>query len=62
MRKQAMTPADAKHAAKLYDSGMSITEIVERIGYSYSTIRKSLNQSGVAMRPKGIKRSALKKN
>ena len=56
LRKQAITSADAKQAARLYEGGVSITEIVERIGYSYSTVRKSLHQSGVAMRPKGIKR------
>lgn len=56
MRKQAITPWDAKRAARLYESGLSITEVVERIGYSYSTVRKSLHESGVAMRPKGIKR------
>lgn len=61
MRKQAMTSADAKQAACLYGGGMSITEIVEQIGYSYSTVRKSLHESGVAMRPKGMKRSALNK-
>lgn len=56
MRKQALTSADAKRAVRLYEGGMSITEIVEQIGYSYSTVRKSLHESGVAMRPKGIKR------
>jgi hypothetical protein len=56
MRKQAITPGDAKRAARLYGSGLSITEVVHRIGYSYSTVRKSLHGSGVVMRPKGIKR------
>lgn len=59
MRKQPITPRDAKQAAQLYENGLSITEIVEQIGYSYSTVRKSLNESGVVMRPKGIKRSSL---
>lgn len=56
MRKQAITPRDAERAAQHYESGLSITEIVERIGYSYSTVRKSLHECGVAMRPKGMKR------
>lgn len=56
MRKQAIAPRDAERAARLYTSGLSITEVVERIVYSYSTVRKSLHASGVAMRPKGIKR------
>lgn len=58
MRKQAITKADAKQAVRLYERGRSITEIVERIGYSYSTVRKSLHESGVMMRPKGIKRTS----
>jgi hypothetical protein len=59
MRKQAMTPWDAKRAARLYERGLSITEVVERIGYSYSTVRKALHERGVAMRPKGIRQSAI---
>lgn len=60
MRKQPITTGDAKRAARFYENGLSIMEIVEQIGYSYSTIRKSLNASGVAMRSKGIRRSSLK--
>jgi transposase len=56
MRKQAIIPWDTKRAAQLYESGLSITEVVEQIGYSYSTVRQSLHGSGVVMRPKGIKR------
>jgi len=56
MRKQAITLWDAKRAACLYEGGLSITEVVERIGYSYSTVRKSLHDSCVTMRPKGIRR------
>lgn len=59
LRKQAVTPQDAKRAARLYESGLSIDEIVDKIGYSYSTIRKSLHESEVAIRPKGIKRSSI---
>ena len=59
MRKQPITPRDAERAACFYKDGLSITEIADRIGYSYSAIRKSLHQGGVAMRPKGIKRSSL---
>jgi AraC-like DNA-binding protein len=59
VRKQVIAPWDAERAAQLYESGLSITEVVERIGYSYSAIRKSLHERGVAMRPKGIKRKPL---
>lgn len=60
MRKQAVTPEDAKRAARLYESGMSINEVVDQIGYSYSTIRRSLHESGAVIRPKGIKRSSFR--
>lgn len=59
MRKQAIIPRDAERAARLYERGLSITEVVERIGYSYSTVRNSLHESGVAMRPKGVKRKPM---
>lgn len=59
LRKQPMTPLDANRAAWLHQSGLTITKLVEKIGYSYSTVRKSLNAGGVAMRPMGIKRSSL---
>lgn len=58
LRKQSITPREAKQAARLYESGLSIVEVVERIGYSYTAVRESLHRSGVAMRPKGIKRGA----
>lgn len=58
MRKQAITPEDAKQAARFYEDGLSVAEIVEQIGYSYSTVRKCLHASGVAMRPKGVKRKS----
>lgn len=62
MRKQPITPDDAQRAAQLYEGGNSITEIVDRISYSYSTVRKSLHESGVVMRSRGIKRSSLGKD
>jgi len=62
LRKQPIAPEDAKRAVQLYESGLSIAEIVEQIGYSYSTVRKSLNDNGVVMRPKGIKRSSLNRD
>ena len=60
LRKQSITPPEAKQAARLYESGLSIVEVVERIGYSYTAVRESLHKSGVTMRPKGIKRSSLR--
>lgn len=59
LRKQPMTPDDSQRAARFYQSEVSISEVVEQIGFTYSTVRKSLHRSGVAMRPKGVKRSSL---
>ena len=59
LRKQPIPKDHIEKAAQLYQSGLSIQEVVDQIGYSYSTIRKALHQHGVTMRPKGIKRSSL---
>lgn len=60
LRRRPITESDARWAARLYESGMSISEVVEQIGYSFSTVRRALHRSGVAMRPKGVRRSSLK--
>jgi hypothetical protein len=60
LRRQPMTPRDAKRAVLLYESGMTVEQVVGQIGYSYSTIRKMLHVKGVAMRATCIrKRPAL---
>lgn len=56
LRRQPLAPEDAKRAVRLYENGLTIDEVAEQIGSSYSTVRKILHQSGVTMRPKGIKR------
>jgi hypothetical protein len=56
MRNLPITSRDAERAAHLYEKSLSIGEIVDQIGYSFSTIRGALHRGGVAMRPKGIKR------
>lgn len=60
LRRQAITPEDAEKAVRLYESGLTIKQVVEQVGYSYGTIRRVLHENGVAMRATGIgKRTAL---
>jgi transposase-like protein len=60
LRRRPITESDARRAARLYESGMSISEVVDQIGYSFSTVRRALHQRGVVIRPKGIKRSSIR--
>lgn len=53
LRKQGITPEDAKNAVRLYETGLTITQVVERIGYSYYAIRTMLHEQGVALRAPG---------
>jgi hypothetical protein len=55
-RKQPMSPEDAKRAVRLYERGLTIDQVVERVGYSFSTIRRMLHANGVAVRERGIGR------
>jgi hypothetical protein len=56
LRRQPLASEDAKRAVRLYKSGLIVSEVVDQIGYSYGAVRKVLHESGVTMRPKGIKR------
>ena len=59
MRVQGITPEDVEEAVRLYKTGFTIRQVVEQIGYSYGTIRTILHESGVVMRPTGIKGPSL---
>lgn len=54
MRRQAITPEDAERAVQLYENGLTIKQVVEKVGYSFGTIRRVLHENGVAMRASGI--------
>jgi hypothetical protein len=45
-----MAPEDAERAVHLYESGLTVEEVVRQVGYSFGTIRKVLHEHGVAMR------------
>lgn len=53
-RRQAVTPGDANTAIRLYESGLTIRQVVERVGYSFGTIQRLLNERGVTMRASAI--------
>lgn len=59
LRKQPISLGDAKRAVQLYESGLTIEKVVEQIGYSYGTIRKTLHENGVAMRATCIRKRAV---
>lgn len=52
-RKQPMTPEDAERAMRLYEHGLTIKEVVDQVGYSFSTVRRLLHASGVVVRERG---------
>jgi hypothetical protein len=53
LRRQAITLEDVERAVQLYQSGLTIRQVVEQVGYSYGTIRGALHENGVAMRAGG---------
>lgn len=52
-RKQPMTSEDAERAVRLYERGLAIDQVVEQVGYSFSTVRRMLHANGVAVRERG---------
>lgn len=49
-RRQPMTESDIRRAVRLYESGLTIRQVVKRVGYSFNTVRQALNEEGVTMR------------
>lgn len=54
LRKQPITPEDESRTVLLYESGLTITQAEERIGYLYGTIRQVLHENGVEVRPSAV--------
>lgn len=48
-----ITPEDINEAVRLYESGLTVKEVVKQIGYSIRTIRRVLHERGVTMRLNG---------
>ena len=50
LREQGIDPGASEKAVRLYESGLTIREVVDQVGYSYGTIRTVLHEQGVALR------------
>lgn len=50
LREPGITPEDAEIAVRLYESGLTIRQVVENVGYSIGTIQRMLNEKGVVLR------------
>lgn len=55
IRKPSMTTDDIDLAVQLYESGLTVKELVQRIGYLIGTIRRMLREHGVVMRPHNMR-------
>lgn len=53
VRTTPITPEDIDKAVKLYESGLTVKQVVGQLGYSIRTIRRVLHQRGVVMRKSG---------
>lgn len=51
-RTTPITPEDIDMAVQLYESGLTVKQVVKQLGYS-RTIRRMLHERGVAMRVSG---------
>lgn len=49
-----MASEDADRAIRFYESGLTIKQVVEQVGYSFGTIRRMLHANAVAVRERGI--------
>lgn len=45
LRVQCITPEDAEEAVRLYELGLTIRQMVDRVGYSYGSTRKVLQEN-----------------
>lgn len=50
LRGRAITVEDAEKAVRLYERGLTITQVVAHIGYSHGTIRTALLKHDVVIR------------
>ncbi|MEV8359182.1 hypothetical protein [Microbacterium sp. NPDC076895] len=50
VRRQPLTPEQVSEAARLYNSGLSLSQVAERLRVNQETMRVALLKSGVALR------------
>ena len=52
MRRQGLSEAELTKAAQLYEQGLSVLDVGERIGRSSTVVWRALKKHGVALRPR----------
>jgi len=52
MRRQPLTDQELAEARQLYESGLSLVAVGDRIGRHHTTVHLSLRRAGVPMRPR----------
>lgn len=58
-RQLPMVPEEIDLAVQLYETGLSVRQIVMHLGFPLGTIRRVLRERGVSMRPFGTPRAAF---
>lgn len=53
VRTTPITPEHIDMAVELYESGLTVKQVVKEVGYSIRTIRRVLHEKGVTMRVSG---------
>lgn len=55
VRRQPLTPEQIGEAARLYESGLSLSQVAKRLGINQETMRVAIVDAGVALRqPTGV--------
>jgi AraC-like DNA-binding protein len=54
MESQAAATRACGGVFRLYQRGLTIDEVVDQVGYSFSTVRRMLHANGVAVRVRGV--------
>jgi predicted transcriptional regulator len=52
-RHKGLSDSDLQQARELYESGLPVAKVGEKLGRAPSTVRRALVQAGVEMRPRG---------
>ncbi|MDN3312070.1 helix-turn-helix domain-containing protein [Microbacterium oryzae] len=51
VRRQSMTPDQVSDAARLYESGLSLSQVAKRLNVNQETMRVAISATGVTLRP-----------
>lgn len=51
VRRQPLTPEQVSEAVRLYESGLSLSEVAERLQVNQETMRMAILKAGVTLRP-----------